>query len=138
MNIQFVRVPWDARAETDLAPAMGNKPDRLAWLAGQVTGFLAVLLGVYVDGERVGSLVTRFEIVDGVREVVLVAVGGKGPGVAFTRDLLPDVCDLAADWEADQVRAHTDRPGVARWLYGAGFYLSERRSNEEVFRKVLI
>lgn len=138
MNYQFARIPWDGRAADDPAPAMAREADGLAWLANQVFQCLAMLVGVYADGRRVGSLVVRFEVVDGVREFVVVAAGGSLPGVFLYPRLLPEVCDLAQELEADQVRCHGDRPGIFRWLERGGFYLSEsRKGGERVYRKVL-
>jgi len=134
MEFKLVRLAWDRFATRDLEPAMAHDP--LAGTEVLAAGVMAgsmMLLGVYVEAERVGSLVLRPEEGDGTREMVLVAAGGRKPGLMLGPLVLPEVERLARDMGADTMRFHSARPAMSALAMRGGYFEAER-----VYRKVLI
>lgn len=72
----------------------------------------------YQDGSRA---VVRLEVTPtGSRELVLVAGAGKG-----YREKVAELVEFASA-QGWTLRAHTNRPGIARMLAGLGFVEAER------------
>jgi hypothetical protein len=118
--------PWSTAAERDLAPAMAGDPHGIDGLAADVEQRRALLFEVLAEGDLVGHFAVRVDQFAHGRDLVVIAAGGRLPGVDLTRSVSPAFDELARRAGCDSVRVHTRSPALARKLAGVGFCEAER------------
>lgn len=120
-QIDFRAALWDARAESDLAPAEGAAGDLDFWREGVTAGRLA-LWSIMADGERVGSLVWTSEIEHGGgRALVVQAMGARPCGVDLVVYADTAFAAMARAMGGASLRFWTSRRGMVRKTETLGY-----------------
>lgn len=113
-RVSFIKQNWNDEAERALLPALDCDRD---WIKSEVEQGVSELFYC----AEFGYCVTRFEISETLKELVLVAGSGKN-----LIDAVNCLAEIARNAGADRLRYHTHDWRVATLFEGAGFKEYER------------
>lgn len=122
---------WNVQAAIFLEPACSSDYS-INDLAYDVQAGHCSLFNVYDGTNHIGSMVLRLEDAGHVRELVVVALGGKNKSGNLIQQLNGFWDELALKNDAKTVRAHVSTDRMARLMARAGGKLCEYVFRREV------
>ena len=123
-EVAFTEIEWDQEAIKHLRLIDGMRLPVIQKYAQAVKSGERVLVGIYVNGRRIGSLIWSLEDECGKRVFSLDEVGAMPADEGAIADSVATFAnEIAKTHKADLIRVLTARPGLVR-LYRDGWKVS--------------